>query len=364
MPTDDPAASERPFPYLDFARRELLGWDSPENLGMSGVLLADETALGVEPAPPNPPTAARLREVIAGKYGLTPDHVHLCSGTSHANFAACLGLARDGRMAVERPAYEALPGIARAIGAACTRFERRPEAGWRIDEASLRDAAKDADLIVVSDLHNPSGRRLTDAEFALLESVATQEDAWVLVDEVYAAFDTVRSHPTAAARHPRFVTTNSLTKAWGFGDLRAGWILAAPEVARRIATWDDLVNPMLPSTCLRDASQVLSNDDGHLRTIRDRADARRDIVDAWIAATPGVSWVRPDAGITGLIRVGEGPEADQGERLAAAAAADGVRVVPGSFFQRPAWIRISYDLEPEVLERALAVLAHHAEALS
>jgi aspartate/methionine/tyrosine aminotransferase len=62
----------------------------------------------------------------------------------------------------------------------------------------------------------------------------------VLVDEVYldAAFELA---PVSAMRlGPEFIATNSLTKIYGLSGLRCGWILAEPELARRMWRLNDL----------------------------------------------------------------------------------------------------------------------------
>ena len=354
MPTDPEAA--RPFPYMDFARRQLMVWGGAQNLGLSGVAPPQGNPFDLPAWPPYPEAHAAYRQAVGDRFGVAPACVYPAAGTSHANFVVLLGLARGGRVAVERPAYEALPAVATAVGAEVTRFDRRPEDGWALDAASVREAAIGADLLVVSDLHNPTGRRVTEDEYTLLLDVAAQEDALLLVDEVYAPFDAPRRLPTAHRRSPRVLATNSLTKAWGFGDLRAGWILGSPEHLERVAAYDDLVNPMLPSVCLDAATRVLANDTTYLQETRDRAAARRDQVNAWVRATPGVSWVLPDAGITGFVRIDGGDEAHQGDVVAERAAARGVRTVPGSFFQRPAWLRLSFDLPAPALDEALDVV--------
>lgn len=363
MPTDDAAAPTRPFPYLDFAR-DHLAFDPAHHLGLSGVRTPDEATcatLGVPPLPVNAQATAELRAALTARYGVPAEEIHLAAGTSHANFAAYLALARGGRVAVEQPAYQALRAIPALLDIETTRFARDPQRGWALDEASLRTAARGCDLIVVTDLHNPTGRRLDEAAFALLADVAEQEDALVLVDEVYAAFDVPRTHGTARHRGPRFVTTNSLTKVWGLGELRAGWIFAEPEHVERIAALDDLVHPMLPSVCLMAGARALAADEAHLADVRARARAGSDLVDAWVTAH-GLSWARPHAGISGLVRIGAG---DAGDRLAAhAESAHGVHVVPGSFFEAPEYVRVSFDLPAPQLQAALDVLAQALRELS
>ena len=53
------------------------------------------------------------------------------------------------------------------------------------------------------------------------------------MDEVYRDVTGDRS-PPAAARGDVFITTNSLTKSYGLSSLRAGWVIAAPNITYRV----------------------------------------------------------------------------------------------------------------------------------
>ena len=363
-PVDAAALADAPFPYLRWAKAHL-SWEGMQDgtfcLGMSGlepVTAADRAALGLPPPPEVGAAIAGLKGALAARYGLTPEHVHLAAGTSHANFIAYLALARGGTVAVETPAYEALHRLTDAVVAKQRTFRRDPARGWRLDLESLKAAVDDTtDLIVLTDLHNPSGMRLEDDDLDAVLDLASTHDALVLVDEVYADFDP-RERPTAVLRDERIVATNSLTKAHGLPDLRAGWILGAPEVIARIDSWDDLVHPGLPPDPMVAAATFVPQARERLAAARDLAAARAAQVDAWVDATPRLTWSKPHGGLTGFLEL----DGLDGDLVAKDAwAEEGIRIVPGSFFQCPQALRISFLLPEEDLARALEGLARAME---
>ena len=105
MPTDGPSVPDStPFPYLQWAKAHL-AWEpagAPSLcLGMSGIApltTADRAALGLPPLPEVGPAEDGLKRVIAERYDVTPAHVHLAAGASHANFVTYLALAREGHV--------------------------------------------------------------------------------------------------------------------------------------------------------------------------------------------------------------------------------------------------------------------------
>lgn len=358
-PVDAAALADAPFPYLRWAKAHL-SWEGMQDgtycLGMSGlepVPAHARATLGLPPPPQVGAAMAGLKGALASRYGIGPENVHLAAGTSHANFVTYLALARGGVVAVETPAYEALHRLTDAIVATRRTFRRDPARGWRLDVASLEAVVDDrTDLIVLTDLHNPSGVRLAEDDLAAVLRIARRHDAHVLVDEVYADFDP-RERPSAATRDPRVVVTNSLTKAHGLPDLRAGWILGAPEVIARIEAWDDLVHPALPPVPMLAAATFVPRARERLAAARVAAAARTAQVDAWVEATPGVRWTAPHGGLTGFLEL----EGLDGDRIATDAwEQEGVRIVPGSFFQCREALRISFLLPEDDLARALAGL--------
>src|SRR5207248_5655154 len=120
------------------------------------------------------PRYAPLREAIAQRYGVTPAHVVAADGTSMANFLGMAALISPGdEVLIERPTYEPLLSAASFLRAKIKRFERKSEDGFRIDPeqvaAMLNDRTR---LIVITNLHNPSGALVEEEDLRALGAVA------------------------------------------------------------------------------------------------------------------------------------------------------------------------------------------------
>jgi aspartate/methionine/tyrosine aminotransferase len=351
---------------MRWAKRHLTGF-TPRNLGMSGIASLTPADL---PWPQDVPYWTPegefgdpgLREAIAAHQGVPAERVFASAGTSLANFLVYLAEARGGHVAVETPGYEALWKLPEAVGASVATFSRVEDRDWRLDPEALQAAAKAGTrLIVVTDLHNPSGKRLHPDDLALLLDTAEKRDAAVLVDEIYLdlALEPAR---TAALSGDRVIVTNSLTKAHGLGGLRIGWVLAAPERIRRIAEWNDLVFPAHAAPSVAVAKAYLPKAVPFLARSRAMLRERLEQADAWVRARGDVSWRKPDGGLSGFLRL---PQGIDSQAFSERAFRDhGVRVIPGAFFHAPGHVRLSYGLPAADLEKALAALGAAIDAAS
>ncbi len=294
-----------------------------------------------------------LVEAIAGRYGVSAEQVAVATGTSGANFLACGALLRPGdEVVVERPAYDPLLGIPRFLGARIRRFDRPFESGFAVDPERVAAAVTpDTRLIVLTNLHNPTGAYTPPETLAAVGEVAERVGARVLVDEVYLESVHGKDLVSAARISPSFISTSSLTKAYGLSGLRAGWALASPQLAETMRRVRDVVdgNGSFPSELL--ATLAFRN----LPALRERA--RRILepnfarLKAFVDGRPELEWVPPAGGSVGFPRI-RGVEDATGfvttlrERY-------GTGVVPGAFFEAPAHFRVAMGGRAEVLEKGL-----------
>lgn len=361
-------AEDVPFPYLRWAKENLRG-GARISLGLSGRAPPgpDEWPAGGLPGPlAVGDAAADLRRALAARYEHPPEGIHLTAGASHANFLCYLAFARGGHVAAETPTYEALHCLAGAVGATLATFRRDPKRDWRVDRAQLERAAPPGTrLIAVTDPHNPSGVRLDPDDLDHLAALAERRGAVLLVDEVYADLDPA-PRPPAARRHALTLTTNSLTKAHGLGDLRAGWVLGSPAAVRTLDLTDDWVHPVQPALSLRAAAQWLAHCEAPLARTRALAAERAAQVERWIAGRKDVWWRKPDAGLTGFVRLGTATRPLDGQVVARRLfERHQVRAVPGAFFQAPEWLRLSFGLaEAAELDDALGCLGEVLDGAS
>ena len=297
-----------------------------------------------------------LLQAIAARYGVDAGQVTTATGASGANFLACAALVEPGDdVLVEQPAYDPLMAAARMLGARVIRFERVFEDGFALDPGRVERAMTSrTKLVIVTSPHNPSGALTDLSALRAVGRVAEQAGAHVLVDEVYldaAASD----RPAAAAMGDAFVTTSSLTKSYGLGGLRCGWVLSSSPVAARLQRARDVVEGSGSIVAERLASLAFARLD-HL-TARARAllDTNGALVRAMLSERPDLEWVDPGGGTIVFPRIAGVRDSTQfAERLLAEYR---TAVVPGRYFEAPAHFRLGFGGRTEPLRHGLAALA-------
>jgi aspartate/methionine/tyrosine aminotransferase len=320
------------FPHMEWAKAHTKS-PAPLELGFSGARRPDGPEylelVGGDPV---------LEAKIARKYGVAKDHVYLTAGTSLANFvtlAAFVG--RGDFVGVERPRYTPLAEIPGGLGGRVIDIVRRPGAG-------LGALPKKATVIVVTTPHNPTGQLLRDADWKKLARFA-DAGGIVVVDEVYRDLQD-KPPAVAASRHPRFLTTAGVTKAYGLGGLRMGWVLGEPELLARVRRVNDLVSVQ----CSTPSIVALRAAWSRLPEFRRRA-LRPVARNLAALRRSGLKFIEPDAGLTAFVRVGDG------DRCMEEMATRGVGVATGSFFGDNRYVRVYLGTEPAVFRAGIERLA-------
>ncbi len=335
----------RPKPAIDLAGSNLLACSLEDLPGArEAVDLVGESPNGYPP----------LVDAIASRYGVRSANVATAVGCSGANFLALAALVLPGdEVLFERPGYDPLAVAATMLGARLTRFERRFEDGWRLDPDRIERALTPRTrAVLLSSPHNPSGVLAGPDDLRELGRLASERGFTVIVDEVY--LDLASSgHAPAATLSPVFVSTNSLTKAYGLASLRCGWALASPEIAEKIRRARDVVDVW--SAIPADRLSVVAF--RHLDRLAGRARAlveensRR--VASFFASCEELESV-PSRATIAFPRFRDGRDADPFVR--GLLEAHGVAVVPGSFFDSPSHFRISFGGATGPLQTGLSAI--------
>jgi hypothetical protein len=344
------------FEFMHWAKR----WVGtvPYCLGMSGTAPVTPEEFPPPRAPyagPNYYGSPELKAALAGGYGVRPEQVLVSDGTSLANYNVLAALAGPGEgVLVETPAYPALAAIPRFHGAQVDPLRRRPEDGWipRLDDVARRAADRSSaplKAVALTRLHNPGGADLPAPFLRDLAALADRHDFHVLVDEVYLDFV-----PDAASSHtfsPRFVITSSLTKVYGFGGLRVGWIVGDEAVLAPMKELSLYLAVDGATAAQAAAARVLAERERFLRRARDAAAGGRSVLEAWIAARADVRWIPPAGGLNAFLEL---PGVADTRALAAELRERrGVNVAEGEFFGSPGWIRVCFGGPPDALREGL-----------
>jgi aspartate/methionine/tyrosine aminotransferase len=332
------------------------------NLANSGLIGCSTDDLVLEPGDVQVNGATRdgyppLLAAIAARYGVAPEQVVTAPGTSGANFLAFAAMVDPGdEVLIERPTYEPLLAALGFLGARIQRFERRFENGYRLDLDEIAPLITERTrLVVLANPHNPSGVLLPPEGVAALARLAEGVGAHLLVDEVYRDIWFEDAPPSHVHLGPNVLATSSLTKSYGLSGLRCGWILCAPDVARRLWLTRDPMQAVdsVPSDTLaaaafrqlpRLAARSRSILDPNIAQVREFLAAHEEWLDC----------VVPPRSMTVFPRLRReetaGPLHDWLRSRETS-------IVPGAFFEAPRHFRLGFAVLPEDVARGLERLA-------
>jgi aspartate/methionine/tyrosine aminotransferase len=303
-----------------------------------------------------------LKQAIGKRYGIDTNSIVTAAGTSFANHLAIASLINPGDEVVfETPAYEPMLATALFLGADIKRFHRTFDEGFQVlPEVVQRSVTPATRLIVLTNLHNPSGALTANDTLKRVSEIARGVNARVLVDEVY--METLfEPHPRTAFRLGReFVVTSSLTKTFGLSGLRCGWIFAEPELAKKM--W--LLNDVFASTPVHAGERLSMIALNQLQKIahdaRQLLDRNRRLLNDFLDSRDDLEAFRPEYGTTMFPRVKRG----DADKLCDLLRDDyETSVVPGRFFEMPEHFRIGFAGDTETLKEGLTRVASALDAI-
>lgn len=344
--------------YIEWAKTRAI---ARFNLATSGVVNYPIGELGVtindiELSGPSLYGYEPLQRALAAKCEVEPENVVATIGTSMANHLAMAAILEPGDEAlIELPAYDPLLGVARYLGATVKRFTRRFEDGFTVHPSEIERAVTSRTrLIVMTNLHNPTSVLTDNTTLEQIGDVARSIGARVLVDEVYLETLFGRAQRSAFHLGQQFVTTGSLTKAYGLSGLRCGWVLAEPELARRMWRLNDLFGNIPAHPAERLSVVALAKLDRIASRAQALIEANRVVLNRFLDSRDDLDTIRPEAGTTVAPRLKGG---DVDDLCLLLREKYETVVVPGSFFEMPEHFRIGIGCDAAMLAEGLPRLA-------
>lgn len=302
---------------------------------------------------------------LARRYGVDRGQVLCTTGATGALSLIYRALVPRGeRILVETPGFDLFTDIAADHGIMVDSFVRAaPDFSIDVDAiaAALRS---DTRLVVLSNLHNPSGAVADHATLLALARLAEARGVLVLVDEVYGDYADAAARPCdAASLSPNFISVSSLTKIYGLSTLRCGWIVAAPDVIGPIREFGEKFEFGVSNLSHAVAALVLESSatfDAYSAVI---VATTRPIIAAQFARWQDDGLIAGEVPPYGCIAfprlVGIDDTAGFADWLSQRC---GVIVAPGEYFGAPGHVRIGFAQAPADLEFALAALGEGLRA--
>ncbi len=359
---------------MEFTRFAYMRWAKETfksariNLGASEIERPDPAVIGLDDWAIDLRTNAgfgdwdALIAAIADREGVDPDRVFACPGASYGLYLSVAAMFGAGdEVLVETPGYEALERVVEAVGATPKPVARRPENGYRLDPKAIAAAISPRTRgLIFTNLHNPTGARVTHEEMREILRVTQPHDIFVVASELYRDYDAQGKEPPLATLSDRVVSLFSLTKVYGLGPLRAGWIIGAPDVVERLDLFNDHILVVMPGPTIEMMRRILPRLDELDRRTRAHVDLVLPEVDAFIERRDDLEWVRPVGTIYGFPRVTR-----PGFRAKSFAddllRTDRVVIVPGEFFGDSSAFRLGFGAPLETVREGLECLGRALE---
>ena len=313
--------------------------------------------------------SAELRDQIASLFATqTRDNVTVTHGAAGANALVYETLVRPGDHVVSLvPNYQQHYSIPESFGARVEFLWLRDANAYLPDLDRLRAMVTPATrLIVFSNPNNPTGSLMDRAMLQEIAGIARSVGAWVLADEVYRGTDGEGDGFTTsiADLYERGISTGSMSKSYSLAGLRLGWIVAPADFLKSVTVHRHyntisvgMLDDRLATLALQHRGAILARNREILRT-------NLAILDAWVNAEPGVSYVKPKSGTITLLKYDLPiPSRDLCTQLLTQ---KGVLFVPGSTMEMEGHVRIGFANARRNLELGLPRVSEflHAAAVT
>ena len=299
----------------------------------------------------------RLRDAICTMYAKqTRENIVVTHGAIGANALIHETLVEQGDHVISvRPTYQQHYSIPESYGAEVEILHLRPENGFLPDlqefAAMVRPKTK---LIVLNNPNNPTGSLMAAGFLNQFIDIARGSDAYILCDEVYRGTNQTGDGfaPAMADIYKKGISVAGMSKTFSLAGLRLGWIAGPLEVLEAVSIHRDYNTISVGMLDDYFAAMALEAKDKILERTHQITRKNLEVLDAWVAGEPSISYIKPKAGTTALLKYDfDMPSRDFCIQLLEN---KGVMFTPGSVMSMEGWLRVGYANDTDILRTGLA----------
>ncbi|WP_366921468.1 aminotransferase class I/II-fold pyridoxal phosphate-dependent enzyme [Metallumcola ferriviriculae] len=296
-----------------------------------------------------------LRCDIASQYcSVASEDVFVTTGASEAITILMLSEVNSGEeIVVQWPIYQSLYAIAESLGANIKRWCPSSQWQWDLKELERVLSAK-VSMLIINSPHSPTGHCFMPEEMQEIANLAAKYNTRLVIDEVYRgiSYDTDNNKP-GADLSPGTVSIGDLTKPYGLGGLRVGWIASTErDLLRRCAQIRDYTtmccaapSEFLAGIALRNRERILFEkimvSKRNIQAFAEMVERHSDII----------TWKRPLGGFTAFPFLKIDMDSEDFCRLLVER--EDVLLLPGNVFGYPKNFRIGFGMDEETFNEGL-----------
>jgi aspartate aminotransferase len=334
-------------------------FNTPEPIIAAAKSALDEGFTKYTPSSGIPALKQAVVAKMARENGLevTPDMVVACCGAKHAVFNAFwVTISPGDEVIVIAPYWMTYRDQIQLCGGVVKVVHARPEDGYIPEIEAIADAiTSKTRAILINSPSNPTGAVLPESILRGIAALAEKHNLWIISDEIYERLTYGEKALSPATFSPeiagRTITISGCSKTYSMTGWRIGYMVAPKPIATAVSNFQDQVTSNPTSFVQKGAIAALNLDGEAIEGMRAEFHARRDLFAAELAKVPGVKFPMPGGAFYFFADFSPyfgGDDARLAEYLLDEAH---VAVIPGSVFEGPGCVRLSYTASRENLIR-------------
>jgi aspartate/methionine/tyrosine aminotransferase len=280
-------------------------------------------------------------EEVARLYGVEPGNVIPTNGGSEAIFLAYSVFGTAGRAAVPLPNYPPMFCVPKSLG-------------MKVQSSLAAKSWARGSMFGLTDPNNPTSKSLDEGAVGTLVDSTKKSGATIYINETYREFESPGSPRTHFGLTSNVVTSSTMTKFFGLGRLRVGWILADRRKARQLLYAKWATSGHDSSYSLWIATQVLRQRPKFVERARQIYSRNLKLVHVFLEETKRVS---AELGAAPFCLVHYPGKPDSVAFAREVLDKTGVLIAPGDFFGAPGAFRLCFTTDEGTLRHGLAALS-------
>ncbi|MEX0289328.1 MAG: histidinol-phosphate transaminase [Flavobacteriaceae bacterium] len=217
-----------------------------------------------------------LVEMLAEKEGVTKDHIVVTGGSTEGLKLAGLTYAKDGGEVIAAdPTFQSMLRYAEHFRGKAHRVPVDDNLGHDL-EAMAQKINKKTGIIFLCNPNNPTGTLI--AKDALVDFCTSHDNkAVIFSDEAYYDFITEPDYPSMVElvkQERNIIVSKTFSKVYGMAGLRIGYLIARPEMARKLKRG---VMAMTNTLAIEAAKEALKDDEFYKFSLAMNTEAKAHI---------------------------------------------------------------------------------------
>ncbi len=294
---------------------------------------------------------APLREEIARIHDAEPSNVVIMPGSKLGIFCCMDMICRGGKLLTHAPGWPAYWGMADHFEVAFDSIRLSMEDGWKIDMDRLGASLEGKDMFIMNNPGNPTSHVWSHLEAKKIIDISLERNVPILLD---IAYQDISFDPMPDLKwEPGMIIVNSFSKSLAMTGWRVGYVVAEPELAKRLTKLNQISITCVPRFIQHAALAGLKRRREITRRFGLKCKKRAETAMS-ILRKNSIPCSEPGAGFYVFPRL---PVPDAYHVTMNLLEKHGIATVPGSVFGNyKSNIRISLCYEPEVIADSMKKL--------